>query len=227
MRQEKRKERDKAALALVLCFSVVAIAAVFTVKSSIDKINLQNQDIDINPIEQIGELSDANIEEQPVTKPIPTVDSQDNTGSGEGDAGQSTAKSEYIKPLSGSIITEFSSDAPVYSVTLDQYMTHYGVDIAADLDTQVKAVASGTVTKVYTDDKYGITIEINHGNGYQSVYSNLSTTSMVEVSDVVEQGQVISGVGSTALFETLEPNHLHFEIHKDGIPIDPQPLIGF
>ena len=224
MRQEKRKERDKAALALVLCFSVVAIAAVFTVKSSIDKINLQNQDIDINPIEQIGQLSDANIEEQPVTKPIPTVDSQDNAGSE--NSGQSAIKSEYIKPLSGSIITEFSADAPVYSVTLDQYMTHYGVDIAADLDTQVKAVAAGTVTKVYTDDKYGITIEINHGNGYQSVYSNLSTTSMVEVSDVVEQGQVISGVGNTALFETLEPNHLHFEIHKDGIPIDPQPLIG-
>ena len=224
MRQEKRKERDKAALALVLCFSVVAIAAVFTVKSSIDKINLQNQDIDINPIEQIGELSDANIEEQPVTKPIPTVDSQDNTGNG--NSSKSNTKSEYIKPLSGTIIAEFSSDAPIYSVTLDQYMTHYGVDIAADLDTQVKAVASGTVTKVYTDDKYGITIEINHGNGYQSVYSNLSTTSMVEVSDVVEQGQVISGVGNTALFETLEPNHLHFEIHKDGIPIDPQPLIG-
>ena len=224
MRQEKRKERDKAALALVLCFSVVAIAAVFTVKSSIDKINLQNQDIDINPIEQIGQLSDTNIEEQPVTNPIPTVDSQDNTGSG--NSGQSAIKSKYVKPLSGSIITEFSADTPVYSVTLDQYMTHYGIDIAANLDTQVKAVAAGTVTKVYTDDKYGITIEINHGNGYQSVYSNLSTTSMVEVSDVVEQGQVISGVGNTALFETLEPNHLHFEIHKDGIPIDPQPLIG-
>ena len=106
-------------------------------------------------------------------------------------------------------------------------MTHYGVDIKAPLDTQVKAVAAGTVTKVYTDDKYGITIEINHGDGLTSVYSNLSTGSMVEVSDVVEKGQVISGVGDTSLFESLEESHLHFEMHKDGTPVDPKTYLEF
>lgn len=106
-------------------------------------------------------------------------------------------------------------------------MTHYGIDIAAPLDTQVKAVADGTVTKVYTDDKYGITVEINHGDGLTSLYGNLSTDSMTEVSDVVTKGQVISGVGDTSLFESLDEAHLHFEMRKDGVPVDPKAYIAF
>lgn len=145
MRQERKKERDKAAISLVLCFSVIAIASVFTVKSSIDKLNLQKRTSDLGNTPKI---------EQPVTQPIPTVDSKDNEDVKE------QSESKFDAPLSGKIITEFSADAPVYSKTLDQYMTHYGIDIAAPLDTQVKAIADGTVTKVYTDDKYGITIEI-------------------------------------------------------------------
>ena len=44
---------------------------------------------------------------------------------------------------------------------------------------------------------------------------------MVEEGDVVKQGQVISGVGNTAMFETLDPEHLHFELWKDGQTVDP------
>lgn len=212
MRQERKKEKDKAAISLVLCFSVIAIASVFTVKSSIDKLNLQKRTSDLGMTPSI---------EQPVTQPIPTVDSKDSEDA------HKQSESNFEAPLSGKIITEFSKDAPVYSKTLDQYMTHYGIDIAAPLDTQVKAVADGTVTKVYTDDKYGITVEINHGDGLTSLYGNLSTDSMTEVSDVVTKGQVISGVGDTSLFESLDEAHLHFEMRKDGVPVDPKAYIAF
>ncbi len=212
MRQERKKERDKAAISLLLCFSVIAIASVFTVKSSIDKLNLQKRTSDLGTVPQI---------EQPVTQPIPTVDSKDNEDV------KKQSESNFEAPISGKIITEFSANAPVYSNTLDQYMTHYGLDIAAPLDTQVKAIADGTVTKVYTDDKYGITVEINHGDGLTSLYGNLSTDSMTEVSDVVKKGQVISGVGDTSLFESLDESHLHFEMRKDGTPVDPKSYIDF
>ena len=62
----------------------------------------------------------------------------------------------------------------VYSKTLDQYMVHKGIDIGGRLDAQVKAVADGTGTKVFTDDTMGITIVIDHGNDISTVYSNLS-----------------------------------------------------
>ena len=214
MRQERKKERNKAAISLVLCFSVIAIASVFTVKSSIQKLGLADSNPDVPPSLQ---------QEQAVTKPIPTVDSQ----SSKPDQKENNAEPKFEKPLSGEVIREFSSDTLVYSKTLDQYMTHYGTDIAAPADTQVKAVADGTVTKVYTDNKYGITIEIDHGDGLRSIYANLSTDSMVETGDVVTKGQVISGVGNTSLFESLDESHLHFEMQKDETAVDPRFYLEF
>ena len=58
-------------------------------------------------------------------------------------------------------------------------------------------------------------------------YCNLSTDRMVEEGDVVEAGDVISGVGITALFESNDPPHLHLEVLKDGIPIDPAEFVDF
>ena len=206
MRQKKKKEIDKAAIALVLCFSVVAIASVFTVKSNIDKLNLANENVNI------GEI---NKNEQQVDKKIPTVDSKDTQ------TAKTPSEGLFEAPLSGEIIKGFSIDTPIYSKTLDQYMVHGGVDIAAPKDTQVKAIADGTVTNVYTDDKYGVTVEINHGNGISAIYASLSTGDLVEISDVVKKGQVISGVGEGSLFESMDESHLHFEVWKDGKPIDP------
>ena len=118
-------------------------------------------------------------------------------------------------------------DKLIYSVTLDQYMTHCGIDIEAPEDTQVLSIAEGTVTAIYNDDRYGTTIEITHPQKVVSIYSNLSTSEMVEIGDVVTQGQIIGGVGSTGLFESLEPAHLHFEMIQDGSYVNPNKFIRF
>jgi len=214
MRQNK-KQTDKIAIALVLCFCVVAIASVFTVKSGIDKLNnLSKPNINI---------SDQEPEEKSVIEPVPTVDSKGN-----GNTEKSNEKaSQFVTPLQGNVILDYSKDVPIYSKTLDQYMIHEGIDIAAPLDTQVQAIAEGTVINVYTDDRYGISIVINHGNGLSSIYSNLSTTQLVQMGDVVTKGQVISGVGETALFETLDEAHLHFAMTQDGESINPRQYIKF
>lgn len=213
MRQEKRKERNKTAITIGLCFAVIAIASVMTVQSSIDKLNYGNLSANIDKDSQLG---------APVSQQVPTVDSRDNHSEVQPPA----SASEFEAPVTGEVIVPFSTDAPVYSKTLDQYMTHNGVDIAAPKDTQVKAVADGTVTNIYADDKYGASIEITHGNGYKSVYANLSAASMVEIGDTVSSGQVISGIGDSALFESLEEPHLHFELIKDDAHIDPSSCIN-
>lgn len=89
------------------------------------------------------------------------------------------------------------------------------------MDSPVMAVSEGTITKVYNDDKLGITIEVTHQRGYQTRYSNLSTDRMVEEGDMVKAGEVISGIGTTALFESLDSPHLHFEVWKDGVAVNP------
>jgi murein DD-endopeptidase MepM/ murein hydrolase activator NlpD len=219
MRLNNKKPNDRVAVALVLCFCVVAIASIFTMRSNFSQLDLDSDD-NINIAQNEDQQTE---EEQNVVSPIPTVDSTASKPDVSEDPvkdGGKSAKSFKV-PLDGQITKQFSTEVPIYSPTLDQYVIHTGIDIQAPADTQVLAAGDGTVTKVYNDDKYGITIEISHGNGIVTKYSNLSTTKMVEEGDVVKKGQTISGVGSSALFESLEAPHLHFEVLKDGVAIDP------
>jgi len=225
MRQDKtiKKEKNKTALALLLCFSVVTLFAIFTVKSSLDKIDNMSDTTPISPINSALSI------DSPVNSRIPTVDSQtDSSGNtGTNNDNNATDTNLFSAPVKGLVIQSFSADMPVYSKTLDQYVVHNGVDIAAIQDTPVCAIMAGTITRIDNDDKYGNLIEINHGNGYCSIYANLSGTELVETGDVVERGDVISGVGNSSLFEVMEECHLHFELLKDGEFVNPTDHIHF
>lgn len=224
MRLNNKKPNDRVAVALVLCFCVVAIASIFTMRSNFSQLDLDNDD-NIN-IAQNDNQQKEDAENQNVIEPVPVVDStapKQNAQDGQIKSENKSSAAPYSLPIKGkiTITKQFSDDVPIYSQTLDEYVIHKGVDITAPADTQVLTVADGTVTKVYNDDKLGITIEVSHGNGIVTKYSNLSTTKMVGEGDVVKKGQPISGVGSSALFESLESPHLHFEVLKDGVAIDP------
>ena len=72
----------------------------------------------------------------------------------------------------------------------------------------------------------GKTFIIAHGNGYKTVYSNLSSTEMVDNGEEVEKGRIISGVGDTALAEASSEPHIHFQVIKDGISVNPEEHIN-
>lgn len=223
MRQKikDKKPMDRVAVALVLCFSVVALASVFTVKSSLDKINLSDNSITIPNANQS--------EDRSVTKQVPTVDSKDNpnSNSAKNNAEGSSGSSEWISPVEGSIALEYSTEMPIYSKTLEQYMVHNGIDISSPTDSRVQASAGGTIVETYSDDRLGETVKINHGNGFITTYSNLSQGAAVEVGDVVKKGDILGSVGDTALFESSEDSHLHFEMERDGKSVNPSEYIKF
>ncbi len=150
-----------------------------------------------------------------------TVASQDNSGDNEAKNGDLNSKSQFIMPVEGTALTGFSMDSLVYSNTLGEWVTHRGIDIKAEKTSIVKASASGEIKAIKDDPRYGLSIIIDHGNGYQTVYSSLLSTEFVKEGDTVEQGQAIGTVGNSAVFETAEGSHLHFEILKDGDYINP------
>ncbi len=127
----------------------------------------------------------------------------------------------FTKPVEGQVVTEFAKDTLIYSNTLQEWVTHNGIDIKADKTTVVKASTEGTVKSIKNDPRYGITVVIEHVNGYQTVYSNLLTAEFVKEGETVKQGQTIGTVGNTATFEIADDSHLHFEIIKDGEYVDP------
>ena len=224
MRQaQKKKEKDKVAIVLMLAFCIIALTSIFTVKANIDKVN-KTKDVPGSENAGTEEPSDSGSQKSDpasqVSGKVPTVDSLDSEPA-------VSAFQFPVKHENAQVTNPYSMDKLIYSVTLDQYMTHCGVDIEAPEDAQVVAVADGTVTAVYEDDRYGTSIEITHPGDIVSVYSNLSTAEMVETGDVVSGGQIIGGVGSTGLFESLEPAHLHFEMLKGGAYVNPGDFIKF
>ncbi len=133
----------------------------------------------------------------------------------------------YIKPCTGYISKEFSMDVPVYSATMYDYRTHSGIDIACDVGTPVRAATSGVIADVYDDYLLGTTVVIEHADGIKSVYSNLSPELPVGTvkGRAVQTGETIGGVGSSALIESAEVSHLHFEMSRGGTSLDPEEYI--
>lgn len=127
----------------------------------------------------------------------------------------------FQKPVEGDIVREYAKDNLIYSNTLAEWVTHMGIDIKADKTTVVKSAEAGTVKSIKNDPRYGLTIVIEHDNGFQTVYSNLLTSEFVVEGEKVEKGQSIGTVGNTAVFEIADEPHLHFEILKDSIQVDP------
>ncbi len=132
----------------------------------------------------------------------------------------------FCYPVNGDILNKFSGSELVYSVTLKEYRVHNGIDIKAPMLSQVYAVKDGKVDSIKKDGLMGNTIVIDHLNGYKSVYSNLSSADMVKEGQSVKKGEIISGVGDTALIETGIDAHLHFELIKDGIQVNPEEYLN-
>jgi len=91
------------------------------------------------------------------------------------------------------------------------------MDIAAERGTPVLAAAEGVVETSRFDETYGWMVEIDHGYGIHTLYGHC-TRNLVNVGDRVTRGKTIATVGSTG--KSTAP-HLHFEVRKNGVPVNP------
>lgn len=123
---------------------------------------------------------------------------------------------QWIKPVNVPFGTRFGVAGPMWSSG-----HHTGLDFPAPVGTPIHAVASGTVSSVATDGPYGNHIEINHGNGLQSLYAHMSQI-LVGLNKVVAQGDVIGKVGATG---NVTGPHLHLEARVNGRTVDPMPYL--
>ena len=127
----------------------------------------------------------------------------------------------FQKPVEGEIVKEFAQDNLIYSQTLEEWVTHNGIDIKAEKTTVVKSAEAGVVKSIKNDPRFGLTIVVEHDSVYQTVYSNLLTSEFVVEGEKVEKGQALGTVGNSAVFEIADEPHLHFEILKNSIQVDP------
>lgn len=117
--------------------------------------------------------------------------------------------------------------APVQGHITEPYNAskkHYAVEIALANNTPVKAIAAGTVVLADWTPSYGNVIIIRHNDGIISVYKKAASLTK-EQGDIVKSGEVIALAGTTG--NQAAGVQLHFELWKDGYPIDPTQFIDF
>ncbi|MBK8584839.1 MAG: M23 family metallopeptidase [Bacteroidetes bacterium] len=124
-----------------------------------------------------------------------------------------------IQPVSNKDMTRVASGYgwrihPIYKTE----KLHTGMDFTAPVGTEIYATGNGTVVKVEKDGRgYGNNVIINHGYGYQTLYGHMSKFS-VRPGQKVKRGDLIGSVGNTG---TSTGPHLHYEVHKNGNPVNP------
>lgn len=119
----------------------------------------------------------------------------------------------FYKPVNGVVSSHYETD-----------IRHYGVDLVAALKESVLATLDGTVTYVGFDPNFGNVIQIQHKNGFLSIYKH-NELLLKEVGDRVVAGEAIALVGNTGKLSTGP--HLHFELWYKGNPVNPEEYIAF
>lgn len=119
----------------------------------------------------------------------------------------------FYKPVSGVISSHYQAD--IY---------HFGVDIAAASKESVLATLDGTVMYAGYDPNQGNVIQLQHKNGFVSVYKH-NELLLKEPGEQVVAGEAIALVGNTGKLSTGP--HLHFELWYNGKPVNPEDFIVF
>lgn len=136
-------------------------------------------------------------------------------------------KEDKYNPLAAQQVQKYLLFAPVKGTITEPYDSkakHYAVDVVTIKDSPVKAVADGTVIFAEWTVATGYVIIVKHGNDLISVYKHNGLLTKGQ-GEVVKGGEVIAIVGNTG--ELTTGPHLHFELWRDGFPINPTSFIDF
>ncbi len=98
---------------------------------------------------------------------------------------------------------------------------HQGVDLDAPEGSPIAAISDGIVTFAGERGSYGNLVIVDHGGGFETRYAHQQFLS-VQTGDLVTAGDILGAVGSTG---TSTGPHLHLEVRKDGIAVDPEPWL--
>jgi murein DD-endopeptidase MepM/ murein hydrolase activator NlpD len=190
----------------------------------IEKSFKKNQELTARLAEMAGvNLNDLN------SQPKINFDSLNSPGIDTGNYAKSVAKTDsaltpeqlsqqhipYGRPLYGWITRTFGAQGD------SNGEKHSGIDLAIKEGTAVSATASGTVISAGWDDYLGNFVVIDHENGYLTTYGH-NKELLVKKGEKVTRGEVIALSGNTG--HSSAP-HLHYEILKNGVPIDPAPFL--
>lgn len=229
MEHKRTKKHEGGGLYIAICCCILVIALIGYANNIAEKNRQEEQFL----AEQAGENMLASeignkAEETPlpILAPVPTPNEELFEES------EPVVKAREVKeaalfayPVSnGKVVGEFS-DTQIYLSSVDEWRTHNGVDIEAEVGESVTAAGDGVVKRVFFGS-LGSSMEIEHEDGLSTVYSNLDENHTVKIGDSVKKGDVIAYIGTTALGDVCDTPHLHFEVLQNGEYKNPADYLG-
>lgn len=168
------------------------------------------RDIKAYVVEENGVVADREILEEKIhAEPVTRV-----VAVGTKERPATMATGTFINPTRGRLTSPFGMRGG---------RRHTGIDIANSTGTPITAADAGRVSFAGTRGAYGRLVIIDHENGYQTYYAHMNTIS-VSAGERVHKDQRIGTVGSTG--RSTGP-HLHFEVRKNGTPVNPRNYVSY
>ena len=193
-------KRNAVYFLIILCIaSVATVIALAVTRNSA----LQNPDASITD----------NSQDEPTIKPDdPTDDPVDKPVD---------EKQKFYAPVNdGTVSKNYSDTALVWNSTLKQYSTHLALDFTSE-DKNVFASCDGTVKETGYNALDGYYVILTHKDGYETRYLSLEAESTLKKGATVKQGQLLGKASATQGSESLDGDHVHFEVLKDGVNVNP------
>ena len=197
-------------------------------------VDADTNDVQAN-LEESAETSDEDSEPSVTEEETPveteeTTDNPDSETSSEEET-QSTSASVLPQvnfteaslmqwPVEGELMMDYSMENTPYFYPLDQYKLNPAIVVKAVVGAPVKAASNGTITSIADTAKTGTTLTMDMGNGYQSVYGQL-TDLLVEEGQTVKEGTILGYIAEPSKYYSIEGSSLYFAMTKDDQPIDP------
>lgn len=245
MKKEKQgKKLSGFYIALCCCVLMIGIAGYFTEKHTEDSQTVINNEITEIPDESVfsdeitanteiaiatlppiievteaPETEETSAETEAETVADYAIDNPDIMGDA---ITVSSEQPAFILPVSGEILNPYS-DMLSYNTVLADWRTHSGIDIAAEKGCSVQSVAQGVVENIY-DNAMGSCVEISHAGGFVTRYMGLESVESLSKGKEVQSGEVLGTVGDCKGENVTQP-HLHFEMYKDKVTVNPSDFL--
>ena len=155
----------------------------------------------------------------PTPESTPTINEEPNDSE---DVSNEVSKTfSIVLPFAKkTVINGYSNEKPVYSQTLNEWACHVALDFKCNEGDNVNCAANGIVISITDDNVYGKSVTVEHSEGFITVYRGLKDVS-VSLDELLTQGQTIGTAASNLPFEGHMETHIHFELQKDGLCVDP------
>lgn len=252
MKKENQKQTRKLSgfyIALCCCVLMIGIAGYFTEKHTEDSKTVSKTEITeisdgdvfsdsvtsgtetavatLAPVIEVTEAPEASEAEETAAGEIPEAAeiadyAVDNPDVLDNAITVSSEQPAFILPVSGEVVQPFT-DVLSYNSAMNDWRTHGGIDIAADKGCSVQSVAQGEVERVY-DNAMGACVEISHAGGFVTRYMGLENVENLSEGKEVQSGEVIGTVGDCKGENVTQP-HLHFEMEKNGVEVNPSDFL--